>query len=190
MATWKWLGDIKFGAGAGIMSGSGDPSGVITAPIGTLFLRIDGGIGTSLYVKEVGSGNTGWSAGGSSSLAGDQDVALTALSDGQVLTYDIASGKWTNKASGTGSIGFTIRHSAGTIASGTGQYVEVDFLVAFPDEFYTVEVTLETAESISSAPVILGSVIRVATGVGVKVWIQNMDSIDHIVTIHVVAEHD
>ena len=41
-------------------SGSGSPEGVVTAPIGSLFSRSDGSAGTSLYVKESGSGNTGW----------------------------------------------------------------------------------------------------------------------------------
>ena len=41
-------------------SGSGTPESVVTAPIGSLFSRTDGGAGTSLYVKETGAGNTGW----------------------------------------------------------------------------------------------------------------------------------
>lgn len=41
---------------------SGSPEGVVTAPVGCLFSRIDGGAGTTLYVKESGSGNTGWVA--------------------------------------------------------------------------------------------------------------------------------
>jgi hypothetical protein len=41
-------------------SGSGSPEGVVTAPIGSLYSRSDGGLLTSLYVKESGSGNTGW----------------------------------------------------------------------------------------------------------------------------------
>ena len=41
-------------------SGSGTPQGVVTAPIGSIYLRIDGGSGTSLYVKQTGTGNTGW----------------------------------------------------------------------------------------------------------------------------------
>lgn len=44
----------------GIIPGNGDPEGVVTAGVSTLFLRQDGGIGTSLYIKQVGSGNTGW----------------------------------------------------------------------------------------------------------------------------------
>ena len=41
-------------------SGSGSPEGVVTAPVGSLYSRSDGGILTSLYVKQSGSGNTGW----------------------------------------------------------------------------------------------------------------------------------
>lgn len=41
-------------------SGAGSPEGVVTAPVGSLYSRSDGGLLTSLYVKESGSGNTGW----------------------------------------------------------------------------------------------------------------------------------
>ncbi|OBQ38759.1 MAG: hypothetical protein AN484_23950 [Aphanizomenon flos-aquae WA102] len=41
-------------------SGSGSPEGVVTAPVGSLYSRSDGGLLSSLYVKESGSGNTGW----------------------------------------------------------------------------------------------------------------------------------
>jgi hypothetical protein len=43
-------------------SGTGSPEGVLTAPIGSMWSRTDGGAGTSFYVKESGSGNTGWVA--------------------------------------------------------------------------------------------------------------------------------
>lgn len=43
-------------------SNNGSPEGVITAPIGSLYSRLDGGANTTLYVKESGSGNTGWVA--------------------------------------------------------------------------------------------------------------------------------
>jgi hypothetical protein len=48
------------GTAAIFTSGSGSPEGVITAPIGSLYTRTDGGAGTSFYVKESGTGNTGW----------------------------------------------------------------------------------------------------------------------------------
>lgn len=43
-------------------SGTGTPEGAVTAPIGSLFTRTDGGANTTLYVKESGAGNTGWIA--------------------------------------------------------------------------------------------------------------------------------
>ena len=48
--------------GPTIKSGSGSPESVVTAPVGSLYLRTNGGAGTTLYVKESGTGNTGWVA--------------------------------------------------------------------------------------------------------------------------------
>lgn len=45
-----------------IIRGTGTPEGAVTAGVGTLFIRTDGGAGTVLYVKETGTGNTGWAA--------------------------------------------------------------------------------------------------------------------------------
>ncbi len=55
-------GNLTFGTSAGpfVTNCVGSPNGVITAPIGSLALRTDGGAGTTLYVKESTSGNTGW----------------------------------------------------------------------------------------------------------------------------------
>lgn len=59
-------GKLRLGAIGGtapfITGGSGTPEGVLTAPIGSLWMRSDGGANTSLYVKESGAGNTGWVA--------------------------------------------------------------------------------------------------------------------------------
>jgi hypothetical protein len=44
-----------------IRTGSGAPENNVTAAVGSLYLRTDGGAGTTLYVKESGTGNTGWS---------------------------------------------------------------------------------------------------------------------------------
>jgi hypothetical protein len=41
---------------------TGTPEGAISAGIGSLALRMDGGANTTLYVKESGTGNTGWVA--------------------------------------------------------------------------------------------------------------------------------
>lgn len=42
--------------------GAGSPEGAVTAPVGSLYTRSDGGANTTLYVKESGAGNTGWVA--------------------------------------------------------------------------------------------------------------------------------
>jgi len=42
--------------------GAGSPEGVITAGIGSIYQRTNGGANTSIYVKESGTGNTGWVA--------------------------------------------------------------------------------------------------------------------------------
>lgn len=45
-----------------ILTGEGTPQGNVAAPVGSLFLRSDGGANTTLYIKESGTGNTGWVA--------------------------------------------------------------------------------------------------------------------------------
>lgn len=42
--------------------GTGSPEGEIEAPVGKLYLDKDGGTSTVLYVKESGTGKTGWVA--------------------------------------------------------------------------------------------------------------------------------
>jgi hypothetical protein len=43
---------------------TGSPEGVVTAEVGSLFLRKDGSAGTTLYTKVSGTSNTGWQAVG------------------------------------------------------------------------------------------------------------------------------
>jgi hypothetical protein len=61
--TLLLLNSLTIGnAGVTISSGSGSPEGVVTAVVGSLFLRNDGSTSTTLYVKTSGTGNTGWTA--------------------------------------------------------------------------------------------------------------------------------
>lgn len=48
--------------GNGAWSCSGTPEGQVTAPIGSVAYRRDGGASTTMYIKESGTGNTGWRA--------------------------------------------------------------------------------------------------------------------------------
>jgi hypothetical protein len=43
-------------------SGSGSPESVVTAPVGSMYTDTAGGAATTLYVKESGTGSTGWIA--------------------------------------------------------------------------------------------------------------------------------
>jgi hypothetical protein len=42
--------------------GRGSPEGVVAAPPGSDFRNLDGGVGSTLWVKQVGSDNQGWVA--------------------------------------------------------------------------------------------------------------------------------
>ncbi|CAB4131029.1 Pectate lyase superfamily protein [uncultured Caudovirales phage] len=59
--------DLLLGTGdatpsAGISAGNGSPQGSKTASPGSIYMNMSGGAGTSFYVKESGTGNTGWVA--------------------------------------------------------------------------------------------------------------------------------
>lgn len=56
-------GQIRGASNISINFGTGSPNGVVSAFMGSIFLRSDGGANTSFYVKESGAGtNTGWVA--------------------------------------------------------------------------------------------------------------------------------
>lgn len=64
-ARWDNAYAVNFRPGDGTVtwtSGAGTPEGAVSAPIGSMYTRTDGGTGSTLYVKESGSGNTGWVA--------------------------------------------------------------------------------------------------------------------------------
>lgn len=63
--TTNIVNDTTSGPGTSIngvtkIVGTGSPEGVITAAVGSTFSRTNGGAGTTYYIKESGSGNTGW----------------------------------------------------------------------------------------------------------------------------------
>lgn len=60
--------------------GTGSPETVVTATVGAQFIRTDGAAGTVLYVKESGTGNTGWTAlGAPPVIAGDSDQIVLGV---------------------------------------------------------------------------------------------------------------
>jgi hypothetical protein len=52
----------EFAGGVKSSSGTGSPEGVVAAPVGSTWQRSDGTAGACFYVKESGTGNTGWVA--------------------------------------------------------------------------------------------------------------------------------
>lgn len=58
----KSTGEVELASGARVLSGFGTPEGSVSAVVGSFYLRRDGGANTTLYIKESGSGNTGWVA--------------------------------------------------------------------------------------------------------------------------------
>lgn len=70
VTTGLKVGVVTAGAGSALdvngrlmgLSGTGTPEGAVTAPVGSIFMRTDGGAGATLYIKETGAGNTGWAA--------------------------------------------------------------------------------------------------------------------------------
>lgn len=50
------------GEGVFWAAGTGSPEGVLVGNVGSLYSRLDGASNTTLYVKESGTGTTGWAA--------------------------------------------------------------------------------------------------------------------------------
>ena len=72
--------------------GSGSPEGVVTANIGAFYERTDGSTSTTFYVKESGTGTTGWVAhGGSSIPANDFAIVETSQSTTSTSPADLST---------------------------------------------------------------------------------------------------
>lgn len=53
---------LRGATGAGLIIGAGDPEGSVAASVGSIYSRTDGSSGIAAYLKESGSGSSGWSA--------------------------------------------------------------------------------------------------------------------------------
>jgi hypothetical protein len=89
---WRrvWAREVRPGDGSPIWtSGTGTPEGALTAPVGSLWTRTDGGEGTTLYVKETGAGNTGWATRESGYLQGSKTFDFASIADGAAETTTV-----------------------------------------------------------------------------------------------------
>lgn len=102
-------GKIQLGDGTTLTTqwseGLGSPEGVVTAGPGSLYSRRNGSAGTSLYVKETGTGNTGWVAYSSGGAPPD------------VQTFT-SSGTWTKPA---GAVAVEVTLIGGGAGGGSGR---------------------------------------------------------------------
>ncbi len=105
---------------ARIATGTGTPEGVVTATVGSLFKRTDGASGTAIYVKETGTGNTGWVPYASKAYIDTAD----ATTDGNVATIQgiVKTGTGTPEGVVTATVGTTFKRTDG--AAGTALYVK------------------------------------------------------------------
>lgn len=80
-------------------SGTGSPEGVVTAPVGSVYIRTDGSSGTTMYQKVSGAGNTGWLSRGDPFIQlRDYGVDFTGATDNTTqLAAAIAAAASTDK---------------------------------------------------------------------------------------------
>jgi hypothetical protein len=74
--------------GAGHISSTGSPEGRIAAPVGSRFTARDGAAGTTLWIKETGTGNTGWVAA-ATGITGTAVYDPPSLADGAGVTTTV-----------------------------------------------------------------------------------------------------
>lgn len=86
-----------------VMVGSGSPEGVVTASPGAEYRRTDGGVGTTLYIKESGTGNTGWVAHAAGTSGAN--ATLSNLSSPTSINQNLLFSS--NNAFNIGNSGFT-----------------------------------------------------------------------------------
>lgn len=76
---------------------AGSPEGGVTAGVGSVYTDRTGAAGAVLYVKESGSGNTGWVAQGSAGI--DAHLNFPTATTDQVLSYDGSDYSWVDNTS-------------------------------------------------------------------------------------------
>lgn len=116
---------VKINSDRFILSGSGTPESSVTGPVGSFYLRTDGAAGTTAYIKETGSGNTGWSAIASSSggatLSGTQTFTGVNTFSQQILSTAAAGALIAN--SGRGAALTTAALTSHSSASGVDNII-------------------------------------------------------------------
>ena len=91
---WEWVSNVPYiawgASGAELHAVTTTPEAALTAPVGSLVLRDDGGLGTVLYYKASGAGNTGWRPVGTG--AKEESGAVTLDWEDGIVNIDTAGG--------------------------------------------------------------------------------------------------
>lgn len=85
------LAPVRMGGTVGAFRGTGTPEGVVAAAIGSTFQRSDGSLGTALYVKESGTGNTGWVPKGTVRVGTVASIATPTINTNNVDQFNITA---------------------------------------------------------------------------------------------------
>lgn len=114
--------------GPDVQAGNGTPVGTFSGRIGSLFMRADGTATTALYLKEAGTGNTGWQQ-----FAMQDDVqTLTNKNLSDSTTFVVNAGT-PSKRFGFNASGITATFTQTFAASATANRI-----ATFPDASITV----------------------------------------------------
>lgn len=103
-STLRGATSVIVGTTPTLTSGTGSPEGVKTQPVGSQFLRTDGGAGATLYVKESGVGNTGWvavSSGGAVSWTAPGTIGSGTPNTGAFTTLSVTGQLTSTLTTGT-----------------------------------------------------------------------------------------
>lgn len=164
-----------------ISASTGTPEGNRIAEVGALFLRTDGGAGTTLYTKTSGSGNTGWEALGSGSLM--SGTVSNAVASAGLLAVDATktNGIAATAAHVVSALGYTPANS-NTVASSfvlkagdtmTGPLAVTAFTNTARTASTFVVAAADKSDASTATSSVLASTLSDETGTGLAVFNTN-----------------
>lgn len=150
--------------GPQILSGTGSPESVVTAPIGSIWFQTDSTVGITHWRKATGAGDTGWvvmSGDTGWRILGDVDfvIALT----GQSLTVTCVYLQRRVNDQVYTSVDFKL--SAAVTGTGSGTTVSYDIPELLGEGFGNVTLQGPPATATGNAPILVSTSHAVDTGV-------------------------
>ena len=106
-------GFVVGASGPRMMSGTGSPEGVVTAPVGSIWFQTDSTVGVSHWRKASGTGNTGWVV-----MAGD--TGWRDMSASLMNSWALGSGGYVRLRRVGTQVVCTFRNADKAAASGDG----------------------------------------------------------------------